>query len=130
MANLFLTNPKYTEVAFVRGLDVDVDGLRKWLTVETQTAAKKLTVGELSAKLMAAFGGELADPKRAAGPQLSVGDWQLYLRQGADLWGFPVGGRRQRINEIDPERMTSVSRARPKPKPFNRDGSASGGALG
>jgi hypothetical protein len=116
---------------FVRGKAVEFDELERLLRLKMEQQKRKLTTMEVVGWIVGIVEGELADIEKAGGTQVKVDDFYVSLRRTADEWaGIPVGKQvNKRANYVHPERLTDLSWSRPKPKPFERDGAASGGRM-
>lgn len=124
----FLTTRDYSDFSaleYAGGLDQ----LVRVLTEFTRARKTALTVAAVKSEIESKLGGQEVHERRARGPVITIDPWFLTIREGeAEWYGLPVGGKQQKQpNNLHPERLTGVSWSRPRPKPFMRDGSASGG---
>ena len=123
----FLTTRDYSDFAALE-YEGGLDRLVQVLTEFTCSRKTALSVQAVQQELERKLGAREIHERRARGPVIMIDPWFLTIREGeAEWYGLPVGGKQQRSNTLHPEKLTGVSWSRPRPKPFMRDRSASGG---
>jgi hypothetical protein len=131
MTGIFVHRQDLSEMFFIRGKDVDYEdltlNLRRWMEKKTS----KIATIDVVQFLLELTQGQLADIAKAGGVQVRVDDFYLSVRKDRENWeGMKIGQQVKKYpNTIHPEKMTDLTWSRPKPKPFSRDGGASGGKV-